>query len=84
MTTLWGFFHTDCVYESAAALVSLHKVKATAWKAMHSAQWKIWEEARSGKDTGLHLSKFVRKGCRDPREGMKYTRSSISPVEVLE
>lgn len=42
--TLWGFFHTDCIHESAAALVSLHITKASAWRAMHRAQWAAWED----------------------------------------
>lgn len=81
---LWGFFHTDCIHESAAALVSLHRTKRGAWKAMHRAQWEIWEDARSGENTNLHLSKYVRQGVRCPRDGMRYTRSSIASVEVLE
>lgn len=44
---LWGFFHTTCIYESAAALVSLHLTKRDAWKAMHRAQWLAWEKAQA-------------------------------------
>lgn len=44
---LWGFFHTTCIYESAAALVSLHVTKREAWKAMHRAQWVAWEMAQA-------------------------------------
>lgn len=80
---LYGFFHTDCIHESAAALVSLHHTKGGAWQAMHKAQWDKWEEARSPQDTNLHLSKYVRKHSRCPRDEMKYTRSHIAAVEVL-
>ena len=33
---IYGFFHSECIHESAAALVSLHLSKYRAWKAMHS------------------------------------------------
>ncbi|MNS66166.1 hypothetical protein D3C72_993680 [compost metagenome] len=41
---LFGFFHNDCVVESAAALVSLHLTKAGAYRAMNRRQWLAWEE----------------------------------------
>ena len=36
---LFGYFHSNCIYESAQALVSLHASKAGAWRAMHAARW---------------------------------------------
>lgn len=67
---LWGFFHTTCIYESAAALVSLHRTKAGAWRAMHRAQWQAWEDARVGP--------------RDPAfKVYEHERSHIAAVEVL-
>lgn len=44
--TLYGFFHCDCIYESAYGLVSLHASKAGAYRAMVAYQWDRWEEAR--------------------------------------
>ncbi|WP_441280604.1 hypothetical protein [Tardiphaga sp. 862_B3_N1_1] len=43
-TTFYGFFHTDCIFESAAAMVSLHRTKAGAYRAMRLQQWQAWEE----------------------------------------
>lgn len=43
----WGFFHSTCIYESDAELISLHATKAGAWRAMHRAQWLAWEEVRT-------------------------------------
>ena len=82
MTTLYGFFHTTCIYESAAALMSLHKTKAGAWKAMHKHQWDIWEKARSPEDTNLHMNGYNRKHHHCPRDGMRMTQSSIAPIEL--
>lgn len=83
LCTLYGFFHTTCIHESAAALMSLHKTKRGAWKAMHKHQWDQWEKARSPEDTNLHLGKYARDKAWGPREAMRYTRSSIAPVELL-
>lgn len=44
---LWGFFHTDCIHESAYGLQSLHPTKAEAWRAMHRAQWDAWVAAQT-------------------------------------
>ena len=82
MGTLYGFLHTTCIHESAAALVSLHQSKAGAWKAMHKHQWDIWEKARSPEDTNLHLEGYGRKHHRCPRSEMSTTRSSIAPIEL--
>ena len=74
---LWGFFHTTCNYESAAALISLHHTKAGAWRAMRQAQWDAWEEIRSRQI----------RGWRQHRErGEKayvHQRSHVRAVEVL-
>lgn len=82
-TTLFGFFHTTCIYESAATLVSLHHTKAGAWKAMHKHQWDEWEKARSPENTNLHMPGYTGKRLRDPRARMRFTRSHIAGVEVL-
>lgn len=42
---LWGFFHNPCIHESAAALVSLHTSKASAWRTKHKAVFSTWMEA---------------------------------------
>lgn len=70
---LWGFFHSTCVFESDAALISLHATKAGAWRAMHRAQWLAWEDAREMQLTGLR------------ERGLKayvYEASHIRAVEV--
>jgi hypothetical protein len=83
--TLYGFFHTACVHESAAALVSLHRTKAGAWRAMWRYQWGRWEELRSGKDTNLHMGPAFHR-----RTAVYYDHSplfgeasSVAAVEVL-
>lgn len=48
----YGFFHSSCIYESDAELVSLHATKAGAWRAMHRAQWLAWEKVRTLQLTG--------------------------------
>lgn len=82
MKTLYGFFHTTCIYDSAAVLMSLHKSKRGAWKAMHKHQWDQWEKARSPEETNLHMGKFACKDERCPRGWMKSIRSHIAPVEL--
>lgn len=61
--TLYGFFYTDCIYESAYALVSLHRTKHGAWEACRKAQWDRWIEHLHGQHSGLHLrAKGERRG----------------------
>ncbi len=78
---LWGFFHTTCIYESAAALVSLHRSKETAWRAMRKAQWDAWIEIQQGQ-------RFPRKRVSmdlESNRGQKayiHQRSHIAPIEV--
>lgn len=79
--TLYGFFHTTCIYESAAALVSLHMTKRSAWKAMNRAQWQAWERLRDVSETNYHQD---RDYWRMMRQRLAYTheRSHIGAVEV--
>lgn len=81
---MYGFFHTTCIHESAAALVSLHRTKRGAWKAMHKHQWDGWEAARSPEQTNLHLGqdRDMRRWLRDYRNEMRSTRSHVAAVEV--
>lgn len=82
---VYGFFHTTCVHESAAALVSLHTTKAGAWRAMWRYQWARWEELRGGKDTNLHTGPAFRRRVavfyvHNPMYG---EASHVAAVEVL-
>lgn len=43
---IYGFFHSDCVYESAPRLVSMHYTKAGAYKAMKRYLFDKYEEWR--------------------------------------
>ncbi len=43
---LYAFVYTSCIYESAAATVSLHRTKAGAWRAAYKARYAAWVEAR--------------------------------------
>lgn len=42
---LYGFFYTSSIYESASELVSLHRTKRGAVKAMIAHQYAAWVEA---------------------------------------
>lgn len=79
---LWGFFHTTCIYESAAALVSLHRTKAGAWRAMWRRQWECWETLRSPSMTHMHLDRETRRCMRDEKV-YESERSHVRAVEVL-
>lgn len=79
---LYGFFYNDCIYESAPALISLHRTKEGAWKAMHKHQWDQWEDARSPKDTNLHLEKYLRRQTTCHRAVKKFTSSHIAKLEI--
>ncbi|GEM_PF-2255639 len=75
---LWGFFHTDCIFESAAALISLHRSKAGAYRAMNRRQWMAWEEIQIGP-----------RPCRAPglkrERGQKayvYQASHVASLEI--
>lgn len=43
---LFGFFYNGMIHESAPALVSLHRSKATAWKAMRALMLAMAQEER--------------------------------------
>lgn len=45
-TTVYGFFYSDCLYESAPALQSLHRTKRAALKAMIAFQYEKWVACR--------------------------------------
>lgn len=79
---LWGFFHTDCVHESAYGLVSLHRSKAAAWRAMHRAQWNAWVKVQ----TPDNLPKDALDRRKDSFTGKAYVyeRSCIDRVLVTE
>lgn len=79
--TLYGFFFNSCIYESAAALVSLHETKAGAYRAMVATQRANWELARDEK-----LVNSVRGGCREYFDYLGERRSQhfcVKPLEVL-
>ena len=78
---LWGFFHTTCVFESAAGLVSLHRSKAGAWRAMHRAQWAAWEALRAEQRTPRRWR--VGLGSVRGRKVYEHERSFVRAAEVL-
>ncbi len=80
--TLYGFFHTTCIYESSAALQSLHMTKASAWRAMHRFHWDAWVQAQSQKDSGLHIDRHTRQWLRECGP-LHNERSHVAAVEVL-
>lgn len=43
---LYGFFHNFDTYEGAPELISLHRSKRNAYKAMIKHQWDAWVEAQ--------------------------------------
>lgn len=57
-TKFWGFFFNGCVYESSAALVSLHVTKRGALRAMIAHQRQRWEEALDPPNTGEHMDGY--------------------------
>ena len=80
---LWGFFWTDCVYESGLVLRSLHRSKVGALRAMIAAQAARWEEYRSGANSNLHLDGLGTFAARDYRDCREHEACAIRPVKVL-
>lgn len=81
--TLYGFFWTDCVYESGLMLQSLHRSKMGALRAMIKSQSDRWEACRSGTDTGLHRDEFGTFAARDYRDNRHSQAFDVRPVKVL-
>lgn len=80
---LYGFFWTGCIYESGPALVSIHRSKMGALRAMIAAQAARWESCRSGADSGLHLDGIGTFKARDYRDGRAMEAFSVRPVKLL-
>lgn len=91
---LYGFFHTSCIYESAAALVSLHRTKRSAVRAMIAHQYAAWEVAqRAGRiltradvarakaESGR--SKWTRKN-KHWRKAYLYCKSHVAPITIVQ
>lgn len=78
---LWGFFWTDCVYESGLMLQSLHASKAGAVAAMVRAQSDRWAACRTGAGSGLHTGLSQRE--QDYRTLRRFEAFAVRPVEVL-
>ena len=81
--TLYGFFWTDCVYESGLILQSLHRSKAGALRAMIAAQAARWEACRIGACTGLHLDGINTFKERDYRDHRPFQAFAVRPVRLL-
>ena len=78
---LWGFFWTDCVYESAMTLQTLHRSKREAVRSMIRFQSSFWEKDRDNARSSM---------CRVPRRQMssywdsrRTERFEVRAVEVL-
>lgn len=80
---LYGFFWTGCIYESGPVLVSIHRSKMGALRAMIAAQAARWESCRSGADSGLHLDGIGTFKARDYRDGRAMEAFSVRPVKLL-
>lgn len=76
--TFWGFFHTTSIYESAPALISLHRTKAGAWKAMHKAQWDAWVAYQNHQVRRLEMD-----GARYRERGWKVYAHELSLVKPV-
>ena len=81
--TFYGFFWTDCVYESGLMLQSLHRSKMGALRAMIAAQAARWEECRSGARSRLHLDGIGTFRARDYREFRSSQDYAVLPVRLL-
>ena len=81
--TLYGFFWTDCIYESGPVLVSVHRSKVGALRAMIAAQHNRWEARRSSDGTGLHLDGLGTFKARDYRGYRAMEAFSVRPVKLL-
>ena len=81
--TLYGFFWSDCIYESGPVLVSIHRSKMGALRAMIAAQAARWEARRSSDGTGLHLDGLGTFKERDYRYNRAMEAFAVHVVEVL-
>lgn len=78
--TLYGFYWTDCSFESGLILQSLHISKLGAYRSMVAAQFARWVAGRSGADSGLHQG--LPKYDPDYRRFRKHENYVIQSVEV--
>lgn len=81
--TLYGFFWTDCIYESGLILQSLHRSKIGALRAMIKSQAARWESCRSGMSSGIHLEGLGTFKGRDYREYRESQDFAVRSVDVL-
>lgn len=81
--TLFGFFHCSCVYESGHSLVSLHRSKAGAYKAMRRNILAQWEDHFGVSKTHIHMGRGHWEYWRHmkPMDSMLWT---VKAVEVLD
>lgn len=72
---VWAFWHNPCIYESAAATVSLHRTKQGAWKAKRRFLWTKATEARDF---------AIRYGGRDMmrRKMMEHESCGIESIDL--
>lgn len=80
---LYGFFWSDCLYESGPMLQSIHRTKMGALRAMIAAQAARWDACRSGADTGVHLDGLGTFRARDYRRDRVMEAFSVRPVRLL-
>lgn len=64
---VYAFEYTGCHYESAMAVMSLHRTKRGAWKAMHRFLYGHWVRAQSNENTDLHFGREWRKHRAEAR-----------------
>jgi len=45
----YGYFHNNCIYESAYVLMSFHRTKAGAYRAMRADLMRRWEDGEKNR-----------------------------------
>ena len=78
----YGYFWTDCIYESGLMLQSLHRSKVGALRAMIAAQAAHWEDCRSGANSGRHCDGFGTFEQLDYRAYRESQAFAVRPVRL--
>lgn len=72
---MFGYFRSSCIFESAAALVSLPRTKVGAWRAMRADMWDLAVQERE---------LYLRYGGHGKgRKPLEYQAFYVEPIEVL-
>ena len=74
---VYAYMRNDCIYESAAAPVSLHTTKAGAWRAMHTDLFQRWQKERDD------VARYGRFGTHKGSKIMQHEAHFIEAMPVL-